>query len=63
MLAAVRRAPTPHRRGKERAILKMHQSGRFLRLLRQGREFGSYEGEESPEEDRGLEPDKCSLGQ
>ena len=36
VLAAVRRAPTTYGRGKGRAILKMRQSGRFLRLLRQG---------------------------
>ena len=57
------RAPTSHRRGKERATLKMQQSGRALRLLRQGRKFGSYEGEESPVEERGREPDMFSRGQ
>jgi hypothetical protein len=44
VLAAVRRVPTPHRQGKERATLKMEQSGRFARLLRQGSQLGSYEG-------------------
>jgi hypothetical protein len=33
---------------------------RHARLLRQGSQLGSYEGQESPVEDRGLEPDKCS---
>jgi hypothetical protein len=42
------------------ATPKTPQSGRPLRLLRQGSELGGYEGEESPVEDRGLEPDKCS---
>jgi hypothetical protein len=36
------------------------QSGRLLRFISQGSEFGTYEGEESPVEDRGFEPDKCS---
>jgi hypothetical protein len=35
----------------------VEQSGR---LVRQGGQLGSYEGEESPVEDRGFEPDKCS---
>jgi hypothetical protein len=56
----VRRALTSHRRGKERATLKTRQSGRLLRFISQGSQLGSYEGEESPVEDRGLEPDKCS---
>ena len=62
-LAMVWRAPTSHRRGKERETLKMQQSGRALRLLRQGRKFGSYEGEESPVEERGRAPDMFSRGQ
>ena len=37
------------------------QSGRLLRFISQGSEFGTYEGEESAVEDRGLKPDKCSL--
>ena len=40
--------------------MRTRQSGRFLRLLSHGSQLGSYEGEESPVEDRGLEPDKCS---
>jgi hypothetical protein len=50
------RQPLPGRRATPRT----RKSRRLLRLVRQGRELGSYEGEESPVEDRGLEPNKCS---
>ena len=43
--------------------MRTHQSGRLLRLLRQGSQLGSYEGEESPVEDRGRERGKCSSSQ